>query len=596
MIQAAIRRLLAVQRYLGMVKEHKAMDIHDEIERVDRNEQQTNSREKLEDTPDMPILKTLSSEERLKAETSPLRSYSSFYHVDRDRRLQENLHRKISDDTFNLAAIRIQATFRGFWARDSLDVDHFCAVLIQSCVRRYLCEKKYLYGYYHVVRYAVRIQSLFRGALTRQNLHRSIGAAILIQAYARGFIKRKAIREIKSKALKNKLLTRHNNTGKSSKPKQSGIGSWQEGLATYSWKARQVGVSDNEERTLSRRSSVSDSQAHEADMVKSSREEHMRSSNSLNIRERNIGSGTARELIPSRRFVEGVDKETLPQRYHRSGKSRMNPHGGASIIWDLAAIKIQSRYRAHAGERKLIRSLVDILIVQTVMRRWLAIKRANRLRILRNHLHATSEERKDSGTKKVNQSSTINRLIRRTEFFQTPGKVVGHTKCLDIHPHVDPMSELGPSFDEDGLYQPEKIIAARVSTDHSQLERSRTNTGTVAGSTPSTLRRTKAQEVTTSDNQTLTQPPQWTNMMLRPTRKNIILQGANQGESLHQRPRQRVTNVESESRVNSIPPYLSEADSSMSTTHRRSERRQVVVTPPVLLKRNTDRQVARPQS
>lgn len=512
-----------------MVKEHIAIEMNVNYINMHGKEQQMNLSGDAENSPLRESLNNRSSQERPKADTSPHRPSISSDHTDRHREVEDNLQRKMVDDMFNLAAIQIQAAFRGFWARDSLNVDHFCATLIQRCVRRYLCEKKYRYGYYHVFRYAVRIQSLFRGTLARQNLHRSIGAAILIQAYVRGFIGRKRGDEKKTN-IQRRIK---------SMPVKNGSGSRQQ-----------------------------------------------------------IDNNAAQKLFPSRR-PEAFNKEKSTGGYHRASNSRQVTHSGRSTIQDLAAIKIQTRYRTHACERKLIRSLVDILIAQTVIRRWLAIKRAGRLRTLRDRCQTILEDGKTErckfniGNENLPRSRTAPRLVSRSEFFQNQ---TVYPQRLGVQPHYDSISESGPSFDEDEFRQLKKNLRTTY------LERSnsgdepgqiRTNGfDAVAGSTSSSLRRMKAQDVRSGDNHASSQLLQRTSMTLRPTRTNFTEQQTVHNGLGNRTPRQLISSGTGP-RVISTSSYDSEAKSSTPATHSGSERRQVVVTPPVLLKRNTDRKVAR---
>lgn len=92
-------------------------------------------------------------------------------------------------DVYVLAAIRIQAAFRGFWTRDSLNVDHYCAGIIQKSFRKHLHMRNYLF----IVSRVVFIQSIWRRSIARDLAATLLGAAILIQAFVRGFLTRKLL-------------------------------------------------------------------------------------------------------------------------------------------------------------------------------------------------------------------------------------------------------------------------------------------------------------------------------------------------------------------------------------------------------------------
>lgn len=93
----------------------------------------------------------------------------------------------------HFAATTIQRMFRGWWVREGLDVDRYCAVEIQRIVRGYLCRMRYIYDRYCIIvaqsvvrRYlafytsAVRlanilyIQAIYRGYLVRAELRRYV--------------------------------------------------------------------------------------------------------------------------------------------------------------------------------------------------------------------------------------------------------------------------------------------------------------------------------------------------------------------------------------------------------------------------------------
>ena len=61
-------------------------------------------------------------------------------------------------DMYELAAIDIQSAFRGWWVRDSLNVDHFCATRIQSQFRAYRCRMDFFYDIYRII----VVQSIWR--------------------------------------------------------------------------------------------------------------------------------------------------------------------------------------------------------------------------------------------------------------------------------------------------------------------------------------------------------------------------------------------------------------------------------------------------
>ena len=90
------------------------------------------------------------------------------------------------------AAVTIQAVFRGFWARDCLNVDLFCATAIQRIFRGYVCRMNFHYDRYRIV----KVQSVWRKCIARERVAYLLAYAILIQSTARGFIARRATEDL----------------------------------------------------------------------------------------------------------------------------------------------------------------------------------------------------------------------------------------------------------------------------------------------------------------------------------------------------------------------------------------------------------------
>lgn len=63
----------------------------------------------------------------------------------------------------DLATIQIQAAFRGWWVRDSLNVDHFCARRIQRAYRSYRTRVSFIFDVYRII----IVQSIWRGKIAR---------------------------------------------------------------------------------------------------------------------------------------------------------------------------------------------------------------------------------------------------------------------------------------------------------------------------------------------------------------------------------------------------------------------------------------------
>lgn len=178
-------------------------------------------------------------------------------------------------DFYSLAAIQIQAAFRGWWVRDCIGVDNFCATMIQKTYRGYRCRKEYhqiiddevtrAYG-------SVRIQAAVRGALVRRervhdpmqpyhdaatkiqtlwrsfvcemNFLRAYEDILVVQSIARGWIARRRVRSL-LEAKNNKFSNRRKPSARfkssrlsSSTPRNVGAYSNNSGGYQNSWMAK----------------------------------------------------------------------------------------------------------------------------------------------------------------------------------------------------------------------------------------------------------------------------------------------------------------------------------------------------------------------
>jgi IQ calmodulin-binding motif len=126
-------------------------------------------------------------------------------------------------DFLALAAIRIQAAFRGWWVRDCIAVDHYCATTIQKTYKGFLYRTRYLVLLYSIVTVqslwrrqvarrrvqrrkmeilhyhtynhaATRIQSKWRGFVCEMKYLRDYEAILVVQSISRGWIARRLIR------------------------------------------------------------------------------------------------------------------------------------------------------------------------------------------------------------------------------------------------------------------------------------------------------------------------------------------------------------------------------------------------------------------
>ena len=89
-------------------------------------------------------------------------------------------------DFYALAAIQIQAAFRGWWVRDCLGVDNYCATMIQKTYRGSCCRKDFLI----ILDRIIMVQSICRRWLAMDAAVTRIYCIVRIQAVVRGSLVR----------------------------------------------------------------------------------------------------------------------------------------------------------------------------------------------------------------------------------------------------------------------------------------------------------------------------------------------------------------------------------------------------------------------
>lgn len=97
-----------------------------------------------------------------------------------------DLYQPLAERMYHLAAIRIQSVFRGFWVRDCLSIDHYCAKVIQQIYRGHQCRRQYEFDIYRIV----TVQSVWRRALARLRVAHSLWYTIYLQSLCRGYLVR----------------------------------------------------------------------------------------------------------------------------------------------------------------------------------------------------------------------------------------------------------------------------------------------------------------------------------------------------------------------------------------------------------------------
>lgn len=90
---------------------------------------------------------------------------------------------------YDLAAIQIQSVFRGWWVRDSINVDHYCTTLIQKTFRGFRARVEFDYDLYRVM----VVQAVWRRSVAIRSARYMLALVVQLQAACRGFVVRKTL-------------------------------------------------------------------------------------------------------------------------------------------------------------------------------------------------------------------------------------------------------------------------------------------------------------------------------------------------------------------------------------------------------------------
>lgn len=124
------------------------------------------------DTPSKQVQFATPAEETLEVEESPQAQPEDFF--------------------YDLAAIQIQSVFRGWWVRDSINVDHYCTTLIQKTFRGFRARVEFDYDLYRVI----VVQAIWRRNLATRRACFMLALIVQLQAACRGFVVRKTLANV----------------------------------------------------------------------------------------------------------------------------------------------------------------------------------------------------------------------------------------------------------------------------------------------------------------------------------------------------------------------------------------------------------------
>jgi len=298
-IQTAVRRFLTMQLFENMQEEfgdREIVDAEDQLGAFPRE------RRKVQISQEQSSVQMLGPTRQIALSKVPT--------LEQKAELMKQHDQEFSDMTYKmfiLAAVKIQSIFRGWWVRDSLHVENYCATMIQQNFRRYLCRLNYHFDLYRII----LIQSFARMTLARQRAAYTISYAINIQAVTRGYLLRKLISE------------------------------------SYQIERYCIVLLQSFIRMVLARSHFTAKIYHV-----------------INIQAIMRGY-LLRKAISAFNEEPTVDEVIEPDEYKN--------HQGKAFEECIGAMIIQTRWRSYDAQMNYLHTMADILVVQSVIRRWLVL-------------------------------------------------------------------------------------------------------------------------------------------------------------------------------------------------------------------------------
>lgn len=316
----------------------------------------------------------------------------------------------------HLAAIQIQSSFRGWWVRDSINVDHFCATLIQTAFRRWHTRMEYHYDLFRIT----VVQSVWRQKMVYRRVRFLQFLIIRIQAAARGYLARRRIGHLGSFPSDDLAYSHSQDSRKTTK----------ERLASHqhSWKGhrdrRAVAAIAAGRKSTSQRQWKADS--------------------------------NSREYSQTKHYSPRRHPQQQQQQQLRTPASDLEAR-----IHNVAATIIQSAWLGYINRMGYLQTYADILIIQHMARRWL--ERQRRKAHTRRPYHSTYRKNHVTHGKMMQGKGTKFEKVGSFESSKHTASFV--SKSLD---ESEPSVPFRVLTDDDPVEQPPSLSPPRKSKSEEQ--------------------------------------------------------------------------------------------------------------------------------
>lgn len=318
---------------------------------------------------------------------------------------------------YDVAAIQIQSTFRGWWVRDSLNVDHFCACRIQRAYRSFRERMGFMFDIYRIA----IIQSLWRRKLAERELGRLRNEAAekeaeksrrqaarreseKVRRLARDAERRRKAEELEDKRRRElaaqkeaeeveaenlrKIAAQKEAEDLEARRQQEQEAARKMAEERESERLREIAAQKEAERLrmLEAQRSAEELEAERLrEELEAKREQELAARKKVEEREserlREVAAQKEAErlrMLEAQRLAEELEAERLREAARKEAeKLEAEKLRIENVARDAAATRIQSHWRTTEARKECLDRLVSVLLLQSIARRWLAKKQVS---------------------------------------------------------------------------------------------------------------------------------------------------------------------------------------------------------------------------
>ena len=294
---------------------------------------------------------------------------------------------------YDIAAIQIQSTFRGWWVRDSLNVDHYCACRIQRAYRSFRERNSFVFDIYRIA----IIQSLWRRKLAKKEVDRLRRLKVQKDAEkSRRLAARREAEKVRRLAAQRDAERLRKKEAEELEAKRLAELAAQKEAEELEIKRLQEIQAQKEAEELEAKRLRELAAQKEAEELEAKRRAEREAEERELERRRKLAAELEAEkhrMLEAKRIEQEREAERLREQAAFQAAREEAEKCEANRIWaerKAAATRIQSHWRSSEARVECLNRLVSILLLQSVARRWLA-----KNQVLRNLQEQASQEASD---------------------------------------------------------------------------------------------------------------------------------------------------------------------------------------------------------